>query len=70
MEGIITIVFGIIAWFFLPGFPDQNTFLTAEETAIVLERVEKDRGDSLPDVLTKEKVLTHLLDWNIWAFGR
>lgn len=69
VEGAITVAFGIIAWFFLPGFPDQNTFLTSEETAIVLDRVEKDRGDSLPDVLTTEKILRHLLDWKLWATG-
>ena len=69
MEGTITVAFGIIAWFFLPGFPDQNTFLTSEETAIVLDRVEKDRGDSLPDVLTTEKILRYLLDWKLWATG-
>ncbi|KJA28876.1 hypothetical protein HYPSUDRAFT_623648 [Hypholoma sublateritium FD-334 SS-4] len=69
VEGGITVAFGIIAWFFLPGFPDQNTFLTSDETAIVLDRVEKDRGDSLPDALTTEKILRHLLDWKLWAIG-
>ena len=48
---------GIITFFFVPDFPDRNKFLTAEQTALVLERVERDRGDSLPDPLTKEKVL-------------
>ncbi|PPQ87485.1 hypothetical protein CVT25_008221 [Psilocybe cyanescens] len=69
IEGAITVVFGIIAWFLLPGFPDQNTFLTQEETALILQRVEQDRGDSLPDVLTKEKVIRYLLDWKIWAIS-
>ena len=69
IEGAITICFGIIALFFLPSFPDQNTFLTREETRLVLQRVEHDRGDSVPDVLTKEKLLSHLLDWKVWTFG-
>jgi len=69
VEGAITIVFGVIAWFYLPNFPDQNGFLNEEETAYVLERVEKDRGDSVPDVLSKEKFVAHLLDWKIWAIG-
>ena len=69
IEGAITIGFGIIAWFFLPNFPDQNKFLTREETRLVLQRVEQDRGDSIPDVLTKEKLLSHLLDWKVWTFG-
>ncbi|KDR75670.1 hypothetical protein GALMADRAFT_140293 [Galerina marginata CBS 339.88] len=69
IEGAITILFGIIGWFFLPNFPDQNTFLTKEQTTLILQRVEKDRGDSVPDLLSKEKVLLHLLDWKIWAVG-
>jgi hypothetical protein len=69
IEGAITIIFGIISWFYIPAFPDQNTFLTQEQTAFVLERVENDRGDSIPDVLTTKKVIQHLLDWKVWAFG-
>lgn len=69
IEGAITILFGIIAWFFISDFPDQNTFLSEEQTAFVLDRVEHDRGDSIPDELTKKKLLEHLLDWNSWAFS-
>lgn len=69
VEGAITIAFGIIAWFFLPNFPDQNTFLTQGETNIILQRVEKDRGDSVPDALSMEKLCSHLLDWKPWTIG-
>jgi len=69
IEGAITIAFGIIAWFFLPNFPDQNTFLTQEETDIILQRVEKDRGDSVPDALSMEKLFSYLLDWKLWTIG-
>ena len=69
IEGAITVGFGIIAWFFLPNFPDRNRFLTREETRLILQRVEHDRGDSVPDVLSKEKLFSHLLDWKVWTFG-
>ena len=36
----------------------------------MLRRVELDRGDSLPDVLSTRVVLTHLSDWTIWIFGK
>jgi hypothetical protein len=62
--------FGIFAWFYLPNFPDQNKFLNREETRFILERVEKDRGDSLPDVLSVRKVVNHLMDWKLWAVGK
>ena len=66
----MTIFFGCVAWAFLPNFPDQNRFLTPAQTALVLERVESDRGDSVPDSLTVQKVLRHLSDWTIWAYGK
>ncbi|KAF8161311.1 major facilitator superfamily domain-containing protein [Crassisporium funariophilum] len=69
IEGAITIVFGIVAWFFLPNFPDQNTFLSQEDTNIMLQRVERDRGDSVPDLLSIEKLVNHLLDWKLWTIG-
>ncbi|KAF8911501.1 major facilitator superfamily domain-containing protein [Gymnopilus junonius] len=69
VEGAVTIAFGIVGWFFIPSFPDQNSFLRPDQTAFVLQRVEKDRGDSVPDVLTKEKLVLHLLDWKLWAVG-
>jgi hypothetical protein len=62
-------LFGVISWFFIPEFPDQNNFLTEEETSVVLGRVERDRGDSIPDALTVKKALLHLRDWKMWAFG-
>ncbi|KAJ7169056.1 major facilitator superfamily domain-containing protein [Mycena crocata] len=69
IEGAITIVFGIVAWFFVPGFPsDRNDFLSAEDTAIVLARVQDDRGDSLPDVLTRQKFID-AFDWRVWAYA-
>lgn len=48
VEGSITMLLGALAWIFLPDFPDKNTFLRPKETAWVLERIEQDRGDSMP----------------------
>lgn len=61
--------FGVIAWFYVPGFPDENGFLNQEETAFILKRVEEDRGDSKPDAVSLGKVIHHLLDWKIWVIG-
>ncbi|KAJ3904951.1 major facilitator superfamily domain-containing protein [Lentinula edodes] len=69
IEGAVTIFFGCVAWAFLPGFPDNNTFLNSEETRFILERIEEDRGDSLPDTVTLWKAFEHLSDWKIWIYG-
>ncbi|KAF5348639.1 hypothetical protein D9758_006746 [Tetrapyrgos nigripes] len=69
IEGAITMFLGGIGYFIMPDFPDKNTFLTAEQTALVLKRVEMDRHDSVPDPITSAKVMHHLQDWTLWAYG-
>ena len=65
--GAFTIFLAILCYFLIVDFPDKNTFLTGKETAFVLQRIELDRGDSVADKLTKEKLLLHLSDWKGWA---
>lgn len=36
---------------------------------MILDRVERDRGDSTPDQITFKKILTHFSDWTLWAFA-
>lgn len=36
---------------------------------MILDRVEADRGDSVPDELTRAKFFSHLKDPLLWAFG-
>ncbi|KAK7472458.1 hypothetical protein VKT23_000573 [Stygiomarasmius scandens] len=69
IEGAITMFLGIIGYFIMPDFPDKNTFLTPAQTALVLKRVEMDRHDSVPDQITFGKVMHHLQDWTLWAYG-
>ncbi|KIM40316.1 hypothetical protein M413DRAFT_28802 [Hebeloma cylindrosporum] len=69
IEGAITVFLGGVTWLFIPAFPDQNTFLTPEQTAFVLKRIDDDRGDALPDPVTFEKVKRYLTDWTLWAYG-
>jgi hypothetical protein len=69
VEGLVTLFLGSLTWFFIPDFPDQNRFLTSEQTALVLQRIDEDRGDAVPDLVTAEKVKCHLSDWTIWAYG-
>jgi hypothetical protein len=70
IEGLLTLAAGVITWFFIPSFPDQNKFLTDAQTALVLKRIDEDRGDATPDELTAQKVGKHLLDWKLWAYGK
>ena len=69
IEGLLTIVLGVVTWFYIPDFPDKNTFLTKEETKLVLDRIEADRQDSLPDPMTGRKILKHMADPFLWSCG-
>ncbi|KAJ7821141.1 hypothetical protein B0H14DRAFT_2599495 [Mycena olivaceomarginata] len=65
IEGSVTLFLAVIAFFLLPDFPESNTFLTPDQTAFVLERIECDRGDSVPDQLTLHKGLD-----TVGAYGK
>lgn len=67
--GIITVALGVLSIFLIVDFPDKATFLTPEEKAYAMRRVEEDRGDSIPDEVTFKKILTHLADLKLWAFA-
>ncbi|KAJ2914365.1 hypothetical protein MD484_g6041, partial [Candolleomyces efflorescens] len=66
VEGLITIFLGILSWLYVPDLPSRNTFLTPLETQMVLDRIEADRQDSLPDPITSTQVFKHLCDPFIW----
>ena len=70
IEGIVTQVVAIISYFFIIEFPDkasQKGFLTENEAKYIQYRIEKDRGDSIPDTLTWAKLFLHLRDWKLWV---
>lgn len=72
IEGIITCVVAIAAWFIILDFPDKaekKGFLSQREAAVVLQRIENDRGDSVDDPLTWAKFLHHLKDIRLWAYA-
>lgn len=60
----------VIAYLFIPAFPDQNSFLTPKQTELVLKRIDDDRGDATPDSITYQKIMKHLSEWTIWVYGR
>jgi MFS family permease len=69
VEGALTIVVGLVAWFFLVDFPQRASFLDHYQRARVIERLNDDRGDGDNDAITREKVLLHLRDLKLWGFA-
>ncbi|TEB33563.1 MFS general substrate transporter [Coprinellus micaceus] len=69
LEGVLTVALGLLTWMFVPDFPDKNRFLNPEQTKMILDRIEADRNDSVPDPVTMKKVLKHLSDPFLWSFA-
>lgn len=76
MEGILTVVVAIIAFFTLYDFPETATFLTEEERAFVVYRLkyqghkeETDGGVRVAqdDSFQWKFVKAAFLDWQIWT---
>lgn len=66
LEGLFTIAFGTAAWFIIPNFPQDATFLTKEERAMLLARLRSDRGSERIEFngVNWVKIFT---DWKIWS---
>lgn len=72
IEGSLTCVVAIAAWFIILDFPDKaekKGFLNHGEAAVILQRIEDDRGDSVADPLTWAKFCHHLTDIRLWAYA-
>lgn len=75
IEGVITVGFAFIGYLFTLPFPDQllasgkkSTF-TQAELEVILNRVERDRGDAEPDELTMRKIVKYSMRWELWVYG-
>lgn len=76
IEGGITILLGIIAWFWLPHGPESAWFLNAKDRQFAAERILQDNVDSTgqddsggalrKSKLSKLDVIETLRDWKLW----
>lgn len=74
IEGLMTIVIAIAAFFLIIDFPDKllktkHAFLSVTEIEIIKHRIDRDRKDSEADPLTWAKTGEHLKDWKLWVFA-
>jgi hypothetical protein len=67
IEGCVTIFISLVCLPFIPPFPEQCNFLSPEEKALMLARVEADGGHVSNDEITLKKALYFLKDWKIWT---
>ncbi|KAI1608869.1 major facilitator superfamily domain-containing protein [Exophiala viscosa] len=65
IEGTVTIAFGLLLRCLIDDFPDRATFLSEEERAQIVRRIEADRGDATTEKVTLKNV-KDLKDWTLW----
>ncbi|KAI5285570.1 hypothetical protein KEM55_000604, partial [Ascosphaera atra] len=73
VNGLITIVVGIVTYWWMVDFPEKAHhspyFLKAEQTDIVKKRIDRDRKDAAPEPLSARKILACFLDWKLYGFS-
>lgn len=73
VQGLITVVIGTATFFWMVDFPEHAhesfRFLTPEEQALAVARIDKDRGDVQPEPFSWAVVPAHLRDVKVYAFA-
>lgn len=69
VQGLLTVVLGLLGYRIIVDFPDKAKFLTEEQQRAILLHIENDRADSVADTFTFQKFLAYLLDVKLWTFA-
>ncbi|KAI0460534.1 major facilitator superfamily domain-containing protein [Xylaria acuta] len=73
IEGIFTILLGVVGYWLLVDFPESDRkswkFLSKKERSWVVKRVNSDRGDVEAPKFQLSEYLAAGLDWRLWAYG-
>ncbi|KAF2773441.1 putative MFS transporter [Teratosphaeria nubilosa] len=73
VQGLVTIVLGVVTYFWIVDFPDQAHksfwFLTAEEQELAVSRIQKDRKDAHVEPFTWAGVLVYAKDIKLYGYA-
>ncbi len=73
VQGLISIVIGIVTYWWIVDFPENahNSFyfLTKEEQTLAVSRIQEDRKDVQADPFSWGKVLVHASDLKVYGFA-
>ena len=67
IEGLLTIALAVVAFFFIPDWPETSKFLSSEERKLLLRRLREDSSNIKMDYLDMKTGLRIFTDWKIWA---
>ncbi|THZ10661.1 MFS general substrate transporter, partial [Aureobasidium pullulans] len=67
IEGLLTVIVGIIARFWVCDWPETANFLTEEERAMLTSRLQTDSGEAIMNRLDKAATKRIFSDWKIYT---
>lgn len=67
IEGLITIVVAAIFKFIVVDWPEDASFLTVEEKALLQKRLTRDTGEARMDTLNRKSAKRIFSDWKIYC---
>ncbi|KAJ7666034.1 MFS general substrate transporter [Mycena polygramma] len=69
IEGVPTILMGVVAAFFLPNRPESTTFFNERERAIALARMNRGTSGDVGAKVDKDHIFLAFGDWRCYAAG-
>ncbi|KAH7151510.1 major facilitator superfamily domain-containing protein [Fusarium sp. MPI-SDFR-AT-0072] len=73
LEGLATIVIGVVAFFLLPDYPGTTSWLTEEERVVAQGRLAVDAGSEEilgeEEITMKQAILSAVRDYRVWLFA-
>ncbi|GAA5907591.1 uncharacterized protein JCM6883_001827 [Sporobolomyces salmoneus] len=68
IEGLLTFVVGVIAFWVMPNFPDDSKFLSPRERDIVIARLRKDQGAAGEAGFSWGHITSACKDYRVWVY--
>ncbi|KAG9313588.1 major facilitator superfamily domain-containing protein [Chiua virens] len=69
IEGIPTVLLGVLCLFTLPGRPESTSFLTHAERKLAIERMNRGTSGDMGTVVNRRHVIAAFLDWRVYTAG-
>ncbi|KAH7309515.1 major facilitator superfamily transporter [Stachybotrys elegans] len=73
MEGVLTCVIALLGYWLLVDFPDSKRkswrWLSSRETAWIVSRIQRDRGDTVTPPFNLRKFIGGSRDWKVWSYA-
>lgn len=66
IEGAVTVLIGVMAFFIIPDWPETAKFLKPEERTLLLSTLHEDSGPAVMNRLDKKAMKRAFSDWKIY----